>query len=52
MSTSGPSPIEENTGEIAFLKEQMPEMMRMMQQLIVGRNQESFSPILEGFALF
>ena len=31
MSTSGPSPIEENTNEIAILKEQMIEMMRMMQ---------------------
>ena len=31
MSTSGPSPIEENTHEIAILKKQMIEMMRMMQ---------------------
>jgi len=32
MSTSGPSLIEENTHEIALLKEQVVEMIRMRQQ--------------------
>ena len=36
MSTSGTSPHEENAQEISLLKEQMVEMMRMMQQLVVG----------------
>ena len=31
MSTSGPSPIEENTHEISLLKEYTVEMMPMMQ---------------------
>ena len=35
MSTSGPSHIKENTHEIALLKEQMVEMIRLMQQLVV-----------------
>ena len=48
MSTNGPSPIEENTYEINLLKEQMVEMMRMMQQLVVGGGRDSSSPILEG----
>ena len=50
MSTSGPSPIGENTHEITILKEQMAEMMRMMQQLAVGGNRESSGPTLEGSA--
>ena len=33
--TSGTSPHEENAQEIAILKEQMIEMMRMMQQLVI-----------------
>ena len=37
MFTSGPSLIEEDTYEIALLKEKMAEMMRMMQQLVVGK---------------
>ena len=50
MSTSGPSPIKKNTHEITLLKKQMAKMMRMMQQLVVGWNQESFGPTLKGFA--
>ena len=41
MSTSGPSPIE-----IALLKEQMAEMMRMMQQFVVGGERNSSSPMV------
>ena len=48
MSTSSPSPIEENTHEITFLKEQMVEIMCMVQQLVVGVNWGSFGPTLEG----
>ena len=48
MSTSGPSPIEENTHEITLLKEQMAEIMCMMQLLVVGGNRESSGPTLEG----
>ena len=48
MSTSGPSPIEENTHKIALLKEQMAEMMRMMQQLVIGGGWDLFGPTLEG----
>ena len=48
MSSNGPSPIEENTYEITLLKEQMVEMMRMMQQLVVRGGRDSSSPILEG----
>ena len=36
MSTSITSLLEETTQEVALLKEQMVEMMRMMQQLFVG----------------
>ena len=50
MSTSGPSSIEENTYEIALLKEQMVEMMHMMQQLVVGGGRDSSSSIPKGFA--
>ena len=48
MSTNGPSPIEENTHEITLLKEQMAEMMHMMQQLVVGGNRDSSNPIPKG----
>ena len=48
MSTSGPSPIEENTHEITLLKEQMAEIMCMMQLLVVGGNWDLSSLILEG----
>ena len=41
MSTSGTSPYEENAQEIALLKEQIAEMMHMMQQLVVGGEQNS-----------
>ena len=34
------------------MKEQMTEMMCMMQQLVVGRSQESSGPILEGSARY
>ena len=36
MSTSGTSPLEETVQEVDLLKEQMAEMMRIMQQLVVG----------------
>ena len=49
MSTSGPSLIEENTHEITLLKEQVVEMICMMQQLVVRGNQYSSSSTLEGF---
>ena len=42
MSTSGTSPHEENAQEIALLKEQMAEMMCIMQQLVVEGRQNSF----------
>jgi len=48
MSTSGPSPIEENTHEITLLKEQMAEIMCMMQLLVVGGNRDLSGLILEG----
>ena len=35
MSSSGTSPHEENAQEIALLKDQIIEMMRMMQQPVV-----------------
>ena len=41
MSTSGASPHKENAQEIALLKEQVVEMMRMMQQLVVEGGQNS-----------
>ena len=50
MSTNGPSPIEENTHEITLLKEQMAEMMHMMQQLVVGGNRDSSGPTPKGSA--
>ena len=34
--TSGTSPLEETVQEVALLKEQMAEMMHMMQQSVVG----------------
>ena len=45
MSTSGTSPLEETVQEVALLKEQMVEMMRMMQQLVVegGLNSSGYS---------
>jgi len=51
MSTSGTSLVEENAHDIALLKEQMAEMMRMMQQLVVGGGHDSSSPTLEGLGL-
>ena len=43
MFTSGTSPHEENIQEVALLKEKMSELMRMVQQLVVGGGQNSFS---------
>ena len=43
MSTSGTSPHEENAQEIALQKEQMSELMHMVQQLVVGGGQNSFA---------
>ena len=48
MSISGASVIKESAHKIAFLKDQVVEMMCMMQQLIVGRGRDSYGPILEG----
>ena len=42
MSTSGTSPHEETIQEVALLKEKLSELMRMMQQLIVGGGLNSF----------
>ena len=41
MSTSGNFPHEKNAQEIALLKEQMSELMRMVKQLVVGGGQNS-----------
>ena len=41
MSTSGTSPHEETAQEVALLKEQVSELMRMVQQLVVGGGQNS-----------
>ena len=43
MSTSGTSPYEENAQEIAILKKQMVEMIRMMQKLVAGGGLNSSS---------
>ena len=43
MSTSGTYPHEEDAQEISLLKEQMSEMMCMMQQQVVEVGQNSFS---------
>ena len=43
MSTSGTSPHEENAQGITLLKEQVSELMRMVQQLVVGGGQNSSS---------
>ena len=42
MSTSGTSPHKEDAQEIVLLKEQTVEMIRMMQQLVIGGGQNSF----------
>ena len=41
MSTSGTSSHEENAQEIALLKEKMSELMRIVQQLVVGGQNSS-----------
>ena len=41
MSASGTSPNEENAQEITLLKEQVSELMHMVQQLVVGGEQNS-----------
>ena len=45
MSTSGTSPHEETVQEVALLKEQVSELMHMVQQLVVegGLNSSSHS---------
>ena len=43
MSTSGPSTPKVSPIEFAQTKEQMSELMRMMQQLVIGGRQNSFS---------
>ena len=42
MSTSGTSPHEEIVSEVALLNEQVSELMRMMQQLVVRGGLNSF----------
>jgi len=44
MSTSDPSASEVSAAKFMQMKEQMAKMMRMMQQLVVGGNQESSDP--------
>ena len=43
MSTSGPSTPKVSLTEFAQMKEQMSELMRVMQQLVIGRGQNSFN---------
>ena len=43
MSTSGPSTLEVDPAKFAQMKEQMSELMRMVQQLVVGGGQNSSS---------
>ena len=50
MSTSDPSASEVSVAEFMQMKEQMAEMMRMMQQLVVGGNWESFGATPKGSA--
>ena len=42
MSTSGTFPYEEIVQEVALLKKQVSELMRMVQQLVVGGGLNSF----------
>ena len=48
MSTSDPSASEVSVAKFMQMKEQMAKMMRMMQQLVVGGNQESSDPSSKG----
>ena len=48
MSTNVPSPIEENAHEITLLKEQMAEMIRMMQQFVKKGRRDSSGPTPKG----
>ena len=41
MSTSGPLTLKVSPVEFAQMKEKMSELMRMMQQLVVGRGKNS-----------
>ena len=50
MSTSDPSAFEVSVVKFIQMKEQMAEMLRMMQQLVVGMNRESFGPTSKGSA--
>ena len=47
MSTSGTSLHEETAQEITLLKEQVPEVMSMMQQLVVGGGQNPLAIVNE-----
>jgi len=48
MSNSDPLAFEVSVAEFIQMKEQMAEMICMMQQLVVGGNRDSFGPTLEG----
>ena len=50
MSTSNPSASEVSVVEFMQMKEHMEKMMRMMQRLVVGGNQESSGPSPKGSA--
>ena len=50
MSTNDPLASKVSVAKFMLMKEQMVEMMHMMQQLDVGRNRESSGPTLEGSA--
>ena len=41
MSTSGPLTLKVSPVKFAQMKEKMSELMRMMQQLVVGKGQNS-----------
>ena len=48
MSTSDPSASEVKVAEFMQMKEQIAEMIRMMQPLVVGRGRDLFGPNQEG----
>ena len=48
MSTSGTSPHEENAQEISLLKEEVSELMFMVQQLVVGEGKNFYGHSQEG----
>ena len=51
MSTRDPLAFEVSVAKFMQMKEQMAKMMCMMQQLVVGRNRDSSSHTIKGFAL-